>query len=93
MKRKKNLNLDVAQDEKADQDETSDIKHVCLLTSRVVYTHPARRYYVEEFLSLVTGERWREARWFPLEPQTDLPQRKPHFDFTKKLDLSDKGER
>lgn len=79
MKHKKNLNLDVA------QDETSDIKHVCLLTSRVVYTHPARRYYVEEFLSLVTGERWREARWFSLEPQADLPQRKPHFDFTKKL--------
>ena len=40
MKRKKKLNLDVA------QDETADIEHVCLLTSRVVYTHPARRYYV-----------------------------------------------
>lgn len=79
MKRKKKLNLDVA------QDETADIEHVCLLTSRVVYTHPARRYYVEVFLSLVTGERWREARWFPLEPQADLPQRKPHFDYTKKL--------
>ena len=79
MRHKKNLNLDVA------QDETADIEHVCLLTSRVVYTHPARRYYVEEFLSLVTGERWREARWFPLEPQADLPQRKPHCDFTKQL--------
>lgn len=51
----------------------------------VVYIHPARRYYVVEFLSLVTGERWREARWFPLKPQADFPQRKPHFDFTKKL--------
>ena len=30
MKRKKKLNLDVA------QDETADIEHVCLLTSRVV---------------------------------------------------------
>lgn len=30
MKHKKKLNLDVA------QDETTDIEHVCLLTSRVV---------------------------------------------------------
>ena len=79
MKRKKKLNLDVA------QDETADIEHVCLLTSRVVYTHPARRYYVEEFLSLVTGERWREARWFPLETQADLTPRKRYFEYTKKL--------
>lgn len=56
-----------------------DTSTLASITARVIYIHPAGRYYVEEFLSLVTGERWREARWFPLEPQTQ--------------DLSDKGER
>lgn len=62
MKHKKKLNLDVA------QDETADIKHVCLLTSRVVYIHPARRYYTVEFRSPITGYNWREAFWPELAP-------------------------
>ena len=64
---------------------TSGLGTIGPIPARVIYIHPAGRYYVEEFLSLVTGERWREAKWFPLEPQADLPQRKPHFDYTKKL--------
>lgn len=64
---------------------TSGLGTVGPIPARVIYIHPAGRYCTVEFRSPITGERWREARWFPLEPQTDLPQRKPHFDFTKKL--------
>lgn len=64
---------------------TSGLGTVGPIRSRVIYIHPAGRYYTVEFCNPITGERWREARWFPLEPQADLPQRKPHFDYTKKL--------
>lgn len=64
---------------------TSGLGTVGPIRSRVIYIHPAGRYFTVEFCNPITGERWRETRWFPLEPQTDLPQRKPHFDFTKKL--------
>ena len=33
----------------------------------VVYIHPQRRFYVVEFTSLITGEKWRETMYFPLE--------------------------
>lgn len=64
---------------------TSGLGTIGPIPARVIYIHPAGRYYTVEFYNPITGERWREARWFPLEPQADLPQRKPHFDFTKKL--------
>ena len=62
-----------------------DTSTLASITARVIYIHPAGRYYTVEFCNPITGERWREARWFPLEPQADLPQRKPHFVYTKKL--------
>lgn len=37
------------------------------LPCTVVYIHPLRRFYVVEFRSPITGERWRETEYFPLE--------------------------
>ena len=31
---------------------------------RVVYIHPQRRFFIVEFRSKVTGETWRETRYF-----------------------------
>lgn len=47
---------------------TSRLGTVGPIPARVIYIHPAGRYYTVEFRSPITGERWREARWFPLEP-------------------------
>lgn len=30
----------------------------------VVYIHPEKRYYVLEFKACITGETWRETRYF-----------------------------
>lgn len=45
------------------------------MTGRVIYIHPARRYYVVEFRSTVTGETFREAFFFP-DRQGDDPDDK-----------------
>ena len=34
----------------------------------VVWIHPAKRFYVVEFRSRITGETWRETVYFPLKP-------------------------
>lgn len=34
----------------------------------VIWVHPAKRFFVVEFRSAVTGETWRETVYFPLEP-------------------------
>lgn len=34
----------------------------------VVWIHPAKRFYVVEFRSRITGETWRETVYFPLAP-------------------------
>lgn len=33
------------------------------IPARVIYIHPAGRYYTVEFCNPITGERWREAFW------------------------------
>lgn len=41
------------------------------LPCTVVYIHPQRRFYVVEFSSPVTGERWRETEYFPASKNSD----------------------
>lgn len=36
--------------------------------ARVIYIHPAGRYFTVEFCKSITGERWREAFWPELAP-------------------------
>jgi hypothetical protein len=38
------------------------------ITARVIYIHPAGRYYTVEFRSPITGYNWREAFWPELAP-------------------------
>lgn len=45
----------------------------------VVWIHPAKRFYVVEFRSRITGYNWREAFWPKLEPQPKNWQGQPHF--------------
>lgn len=40
-----------------------DTSTLASITARVIYIHPAGRYYTVEFCSSITGERWREAFW------------------------------
>lgn len=42
-----------------------------VMPCRVVYIHPLGRYYVVEFTS-PCGQRWREAMYFPHDPERDL---------------------
>ena len=39
----------------------------------VVWIHPAKRFYVAEFRSRITGETWRETAYFP--PAPNEPER------------------
>lgn len=43
----------------------------------VVWIHPAKRFFVVEFRSAITGETWREAVWFPLKQHSDNFNRLP----------------
>lgn len=63
---------------------TSGLGTVGPIPARVIYIHPAGRYYTVEFCNPITGERWREAFWPKLALHTE-PRREPHFDYTKKL--------
>lgn len=47
---------------------TSGLGTVGPVRSRVIYIHPAGRYYTVEFRSPITGETWRETVYFPLKP-------------------------
>ena len=47
---------------------TSGLGTVGPIRSRVIYIHPAGRYYTVEFCNFITGERWREAFWPELAP-------------------------
>lgn len=38
------------------------------LPCTVIWVHPAKRFFVVEFRSAVTGETWRETVYSPLEP-------------------------
>lgn len=49
---------------------TSGLGTIGPIPARVIYIHPAGRYYTVEFCNLITGERWREAFW---------PELAPHF--------------
>lgn len=44
----------------------------------VIWVHPAKRFFVVEFRSAVTGETWRETVYFPLTPN-EPKQRYPGF--------------
>ena len=63
---------------------TSGLGTVGPIPARVIYIHPAGRYYTVEFRSPITGYNWREAVWPKLALHTE-PRREPHFDYTKKL--------
>lgn len=63
---------------------TSGLGTVGPIQARVIYIHPAGRYYTVEFRSPITGYNWREAFWPKLTLHTE-PRREPHFDYTKKL--------
>lgn len=47
-----------------------DTSTLASITARVIYIHPAGRYYTVEFRSPITGYDWREAFW---------PELAPHF--------------
>lgn len=47
---------------------TSGLGTVGPIRSRVIYIHPAGRYYTVEFRSPITGYNWREAFWPELAP-------------------------
>ena len=38
---------------------TSGLGTIGPIPARVIYIHPARRYYTVEFCNPITGERWR----------------------------------
>lgn len=63
---------------------TSGLGTIGPIPARVIYIHPAGRYYTVEFRSPITGYSWREAFWPKLTLHTE-PRREPHFDYTKKL--------
>lgn len=46
---------------------TSGLGTVGPIPARVIYIHPAGRFYTVEFCSPITGEKWRETMYFPLE--------------------------
>lgn len=48
------------------------------LPCTVIWVHPAKRFFVVEFRSAVTGETWRETVYFPLAPN-EPKQRYPGF--------------
>ena len=56
-----------------------DTSTLASITARVIYIHPAGRYYTVEFCNPITGERWREAFWPKLEPQPKNWRGQPHF--------------
>ncbi len=43
----------------------------------VVYIHPLRRFFVVEFCSAITGERWRQTEYFPVLKNGDNFNRLP----------------
>ena len=47
---------------------TSGLGTIGPIPARVIYIHPAGRYYTVEFRSYITGYNWREAVYFPLKP-------------------------
>lgn len=59
---------------------TSGLGTIWLIPARVIYIHPAGRYYTVEFRSPITGYNWRETFWPELTPQPkDLRRGTPHF--------------
>lgn len=58
---------------------TSGLGTIGAIPARVIYIHPAGRYYTVEFCNPITGERWREAFWPKLEPQPKNWLGTPHF--------------
>lgn len=47
---------------------TSGLGTIGPIPARVIYIHPAGRYYTVEFRSPITGATWRETVYFPLKP-------------------------
>lgn len=54
-----------------------------IMPCRVIFVHPAGRFYTVEFRSSVTGQTWRECFWFerppqptPFEPRFGVKRRK-----------------
>ena len=47
---------------------TSGLGTIGPIPARVIYIHPAGRYYTVEFRSPITGYNWREAFWPELAP-------------------------
>ena len=47
---------------------TSGLGTVGPIPARVIYIHPAGRYYTVEFCSPITGYNWRESFWAELAP-------------------------
>lgn len=57
---------------------TSGLGTVGRIPARVIYIHPAGRYYTVEFRSPITGYDWREAFWPELTPQQKNLRGTPH---------------
>lgn len=49
------------------------------LPCTVIWVHPAKRFFVVEFRSAITGETWRDAFWPELTPQPKDLLGTPHF--------------
>ena len=58
---------------------TSGLGTIGPIPARVIYIHPAGRYYTVEFRSHITGYNWREAFWPELAPQPKNWYGAPHF--------------
>jgi hypothetical protein len=57
----------------------SGLGTIGLIPARVIYIHPAERYYTVEFRSPITGYNWREAFWPELTLQPKDLRGTPHF--------------
>lgn len=47
---------------------TSGLGTIGPIPARVIYIHPAGRYFTVEFCNPITGYNWREAFWAELAP-------------------------
>ena len=56
-----------------------DTSTLASITARVIYIHPAGRYYTVEFRSPITGYNWREVFRPELTPQPKDLRGMPHF--------------
>lgn len=58
---------------------TSGLGTIGPIPARVIYIHPAGRFYTVGFRSPITGYNWRETFWPELTPQPKDLRGTPHF--------------